>query len=130
VVDRTGADVGAVDALELVTIGQRKGLGGLGGTDRRYVVDIDRTRREVVVGTMAELLVHEVELHTVTSLGPGLAAGSPVLVQSSAHGTPVAATFDAGTAVVRFHEPQPRIAPGQTVVLYRGDVVVGGGIAR
>ena len=130
VVDLHGSEVGSVDAIELVTIGQRKGLGGPGGTDRRYVVDIDRARREVVVGTLQDLLVDTVSLHTVTVLAADVVVDGPVLVQSSAHGAAVAATFDSAAAVVRFAESQPRIAPGQTVVLYRGDVVIGGGIAR
>jgi tRNA-specific 2-thiouridylase len=50
-----------------------------------------------------------------------------VVVQTRAHGEPVAATLDGST--VRFARPQPRVAPGQVVALYRGDVLVGGGIA-
>lgn len=130
VVDRHGVEVGSVEAIELVTIGQRKGLGGLGGTDRRFVVDVDRARGEVVVGTLDDLLVPSVALHTLTQLAPDMALDGPVLVQSSAHGAAVPAVFDAASAMVRFRDPQPRIAPGQTVVLYRGDVVVAGGIAR
>ena len=130
VVDRSGAVVGSVDAIELVTIGQRKGLGGLGGTDRRYVVDIDRQRAEVVVGSLDDLLVDSVVVHTLTMLGADVAVDGVVHVQSSAHGDAVAATFDSATATVRFDTPCPRIAPGQTVVLYRGDTVVAGGIAR
>ena len=130
VVDGQGVAVGSVDAIELVTIGQRKGLGGLGGTDRRFVVDIDRDRREVVVGSLADLLVGSVALHTVTMLSPDVSVDGWLLVQSSAHGEAVAATYHAGSATVRFAEPHPRVAPGQTVVLYRGEVVIAGGIAR
>jgi tRNA-specific 2-thiouridylase len=56
-----------------------------------------------------------------------LAAGTPVLVQVSAHGSPAAATFDG--AGVTFEQPHRRVAPGQSVVLYEGDDVLGGGIA-
>ena len=45
----------------------------------------------------------------------------------SAHGAPVEATFDGRT--VRFAEAHRRVAPGQSVVLYRDDEVAGGGIA-
>ena len=130
VVDQSGTVVGSVDAIELVTIGQRKGLGGLGGTERRYVVDIDRERAEVVVGSLDDLLVDSVALHTLTVLGLDVAVDGAVHVQSSAHGIAVKATFDAATATVKFVSPYPRIAPGQSVVLYRGDTVVAGGIAR
>ena len=40
VVDRDGERLGAVESVELVTIGQRKGLGLAGGTDPRYVIDV------------------------------------------------------------------------------------------
>ena len=48
--------------------------------------------------------------------------------QCSAHGPALPATFDRATVV--FDQPQRRVAPGQSVVLYRGDRVLGGGIAR
>jgi tRNA U34 2-thiouridine synthase MnmA/TrmU len=49
-------------------------------------------------------------------------------VQTRAHGEPFLARLDVSR--VWFDDPQPRVAPGQVVALYRGDVVVGGGIAR
>ena len=42
VVDTAGARLGEVDAVELVTIGQRRGLGLPGGGPKRFVVDVDR----------------------------------------------------------------------------------------
>jgi tRNA U34 2-thiouridine synthase MnmA/TrmU len=54
-------------------------------------------------------------------------ASGPVLAQSSAHGEAVAAELDRDT--VRFAAPHRRVAPGQSVVLYLGDEVLGGGIA-
>jgi tRNA-specific 2-thiouridylase len=50
-----------------------------------------------------------------------------LMVQTRAHGEPVAAKLGGNT--VRFAHPQPRVAPGQVVALYDGDVLVGGGIA-
>jgi tRNA-specific 2-thiouridylase len=52
----------------------------------------------------------------------------PVLAQSSAHGAAVTAEYD-GEASLHFAEPHRRIAPGQSVVLYRDDEVLGGGMA-
>jgi tRNA-uridine 2-sulfurtransferase len=57
----------------------------------------------------------------------------PVLAQCSAHGTPRPAHVrpdGPGRALVTFAEPQRRVAVGQSVVLYEGDEVVGGGVAR
>jgi tRNA-specific 2-thiouridylase len=50
-----------------------------------------------------------------------------LLVQVRAHGAPFEGRLDG--AVVRFARPQPRVAPGQVVALYRGDTLVGGGLA-
>ncbi len=52
--------VGAVAAVELVTLGQRHGLGLPGGSDPRYVVDVDVPTATVTVGSEADLLVDRV----------------------------------------------------------------------
>jgi tRNA-specific 2-thiouridylase len=125
VVDRSGSEVGRVDALELVTVGQRRGL-GTGGGPRRYALDIDTATSTVTVGEAPDLLASSVALDGMCWVGEP--AAGPVEVQTSAHGGPVEAEYASG--VVRFAEPRPRVAPGQSVVLYRGDEVLGGGIAR
>ena len=125
VVDTSGAEIGRVDAVELVTIGQRKGIGLAGGHEPRYVVDIDRDGDTVTVGTARDLLVDEVRVDDVVWVDRPVTGA--VLVQCSAHGTPRPATIDGGT--VRFAQSEHRIAPGQSVVFYRDDDVLGGGIA-
>jgi len=124
VVDAAGAEVGKVAALELVTVGQRRGL-GTGGGAKRYAISVDTATRTVVVGGVADLLSQSVDLSQLSWVG-GPVQGT-VAVQTSAHGEPIRSTFDGAT--VRFAEPQRRVAPGQSVVLYRGDEVLGGGIA-
>jgi tRNA-uridine 2-sulfurtransferase len=136
VVDTAGDVVGEVDAIELVTIGQRRGLGTVGGSrEKRFVVDIDTASSTITVGTQADLLVSETNLHTVVLSDPDLpsrANGFPIalLAQTSAHAAPVAVQFNLETSTVLFDEPRARVAPGQTIVLYDNDVVVAGGIAR
>ena len=124
VVDRAGTEVGRVDALELVTVGQRRGL-GTGGGARRYAISVDTATRTVVVGDASDLLVRSVELAQLCWVHQRVEG--PVQAQTSAHGDAVDATFDGDT--VTFAQPQRRVAPGQSVVLYRGDEVLGGGIA-
>ena len=124
VVDTSGELVGHVDATELVTVGQRRGLGA-GGGGRRYALSVDPTEGTVVVGRLDELMTESVRLTNLTWVGDA-AAGS-VLAQSSAHGAAVEADFDGD--IVRFAQPHRRVAPGQSVVLYCGDDVLGGGIA-
>jgi tRNA-specific 2-thiouridylase len=123
VVDTSGAEVGAVGAVQLVTIGQRRGLGLAGGAEPRFVLGVEGD--VVTVGSYDELLVGSVAVTDVTWIdGP---VSGEVEVQSSAHGRVRAGSFAAG--VVTFDAPAPRVAPGQSVVLYRGDDVLGGGLA-
>ncbi|MBV8159364.1 MAG: tRNA 2-thiouridine(34) synthase MnmA [Acidimicrobiia bacterium] len=124
VVDTCGAVVGHVDATELVTVGQRRGL-GIGGGARRYALSVDPVGGTVVVGDLAELMDEGVVLSDVAWVDRP--RRGPVMAQCSAHGVPVAADID-GNAV-RFAQPHRRVAPGQSVVLYAGDEVLGGGIA-
>jgi tRNA-specific 2-thiouridylase len=127
VVDRAGHRVGHVDAIELVTVGQRKNLGLSGGDgDARYAVDVDTSRATVTVGSEAELLEHTTTVRDLTWVGE--VAHGAVLAQCSAHGPALGARFDAETATLTWDEPRRRVAPGQAVVLYDGDEVVGGGL--
>ena len=129
VVDGRGDVVGAVDAVELVTIGQRRGLHLAGGGEPRYVTAVDVTSRTVTVGVEADLLDTTFEV-TELAWADAPARGA-VLVQCSAHGVPRKATIEMGadgTVVVRWEQPQRRVAPGQSVVFYDGDEVLGGGL--
>jgi tRNA-specific 2-thiouridylase len=51
VVDVTGAEVGRVDAIELVTVGQRKGMELAGAAEPRYAVAVDMPAATVTVGS-------------------------------------------------------------------------------
>jgi tRNA-specific 2-thiouridylase len=124
VVDTNGELVGHVDATELVTVGQRRGL-GVGGGARRYALSVDPGAGTVTVGGLDDLMTDFVALTDLTwVLAPAM---GPVLAQCSAHAAAVEADFD-GRAV-RFAQLHRRVAPGQSVVLYRGDEVLGGGMA-
>ncbi len=128
VVDTAGCTVGEVDAIEMVTLGQRRGIGLPGGGPKRYVIDIDVAGATVVVGDDQQLDVNEQQVRQVVWASEPVSG--EVLVQCSAHGAPSAATLTADT--VRWHTPQRRVAPGQSVVFYdpTNTYVYGGGIAR
>jgi tRNA-specific 2-thiouridylase len=140
IVDRSGAVLGQVPAVELVTIGQRKGLGRLEpgpapdspsaspDSTPRYVVDVDIAAATVTVGPLAALLVSEIALRDPAWVDGPPAPGEHLEIQVSAHGRPVPARWSPPGVVVTA-EPIRRVAPGQSVVLYRGDAVVGGGVA-
>ncbi len=125
VVDGDGREVGRVDAVELVTAGQRRGLGLAGGSEPRYAVSVDVPGATVTVGRVGDVLVDEATVEAMSWVG-GPVEG-PVEVQGSAHGRPRPARYEAATSLLRFDRPAPRVAPGQSVVLYRGDQVLGGG---
>jgi tRNA-specific 2-thiouridylase len=125
VVDQDGSTIGEVEAIELVTIGQRRGLGLPGGGPKRYVVEVDLPAQRVVVGSDDDLFDTELQVDAVDWTGEPV---RDVLVQCSAHGEPRPAMV-AGR-VIRWSEPQRRVAPGQSVVMYdpTDSIVLGGGI--
>lgn len=125
VVDGHGRPVGRVDAVELVTVGQRKGLGVSGSGERRFAVAVDVPRRRVTVGGPEDLAVEATPVvDLVWVAGP---VEGTVEVQTSAHGSVAAAVVEGGH--VRWVEPHRRVASGQSVVLYVGDEVVGSATA-
>jgi tRNA-specific 2-thiouridylase len=136
VADGRGETVGTVSAVELVTVGQRRGMGH--GTDgaRHYVVAVDVPARRVTVGSADEAMTSSLTLHdaSLTWVDRPLQHGDRAVAQVSAHGRPApcaVARTDAGL-VVQFDTPQRPVAPGQTVALYDvvdPDAVVGAGIA-
>ncbi len=126
VVDRSGAEVGSVPAIELVTLGQRKGLGLPGGGPVQYAVDIDTASGVVTVGDESDLLTDRIELDALTWVD-GAVEGE-LLAQCSAHGTPRPCRVDGDTVVLTV--PARRVAPGQSVVLYEDAQVVASGVAR
>lgn len=121
----SGADAGAVGAVELVTVGQRRGMGGAG--QRRYALAVDVDAGTVTVGPREATLVTDVRVGEMRWVHGPVGPDDDLLVQCSAHGEARPARYDDG--VVRFAEPRPRVAPGQSVVLYRDDEVLGGGEA-
>ncbi len=137
VVDASGTEeLGAVDALELVTVGQRRGFARAPDGRRRYVKSVDPVGRTVTVGTAEEVATLAVALDpgSITWTHLPLDDGAAVVAQLSAHGRPTAARLIGGAdgPVLRFGAPVRPVAPGQTVALYDPadpDVVVGSGIA-
>ena len=125
VVEADGRQVGSVAAVEVVTVGQRRRL-GLDPSVRapRFVTDVDVTTATVTVGSREDLLVDGEDL--VDAVWADRPVAGPVLVQCSAHGE-VRDGVLAGDRI-EWATPQPRVAPGQSVVFYDGDEVLGGAI--
>ena len=126
----TGEQVGTVPAVELVTVGQRRGMGSSGG--RRYAVAVDVAARTVTVGTACDALAVAVPVvpASVSWVDAPAAAGTPVLAQASAHGAAAPATWHGDG--LSWDAAQRRVAPGQTVGLYDradADLVLGAATA-
>jgi tRNA-specific 2-thiouridylase len=113
------------------TVGQRRGL-RVSAADRLYVISIDPEANRVVVGGALELETSETEVSSLR-FPSGESPRSPFRAEVRVrHRAPeVPATVHPrvdGTARVVFDRPVRAVAPGQSCVFYRGDVVIGGGL--
>jgi tRNA-specific 2-thiouridylase len=130
IVDTAGNVLAQHDGIESFTIGQRKGLGFAAG-ERRYVLRIIPSDNSVVVGDREELLAPGLVASKVNWLidpipvGPLLCSAKIRYRHLAARAT-VTATPDGG-ARVQFAQRQSAITPGQAVVFYDGQRVLGGG---
>ena len=130
-VDTKGNILGRHKGIVFYTIGQRKGLGIAFGKPM-FVLDINPETNEVILGSnddlfSNELIAKDVNLITVDEIT------EPIRVEAKIRysARPAAATvYNNGKDSIRivFDEPQRAITKGQSVVMYQGDKVVGGGI--
>src|SRR5689334_13015435 len=131
-VSTTGESIGTHAGHQHFTIGQRKGLGVARGVPL-YVLDIDATTNRVTVGDKDELLKRRLTARQINLLSPRLHADVESLpcqakIRYNHAPQPARVTIrGADELEVEFTEPQSAITPGQAVVLYDGDVVLGGG---
>jgi tRNA-specific 2-thiouridylase len=130
IVDITGKVLGKHDGLARYTVGQRQGL-GLSSNGQLYVLKLDAANNRLVVGTKDQTL-HNVLIASGLSWVSGEAPKKPVNIMAKVRYKAAEAAAELhpkdGVAEVCFIEPQSAIAPGQSVVFYQGDVVLGGGI--
>ena len=128
--DRGGRELGRHDGIHRFTIGQRKGLGLSTGIPL-YVVDIDAGSAAVTVGPREDL-----ERATLTAARVNWISGEtppgPIRADAriryrhvEARATITPTGYDRVSVV--FDEPQTAITPGQAVVFYEGENVLGGG---
>jgi tRNA-specific 2-thiouridylase len=134
IVTTSGREIGEHEGLPFYTIGQRKGIGVGGGTPY-YVVEKRRERNELVVSSNFDAALYETSLTAgkmnwlidpkeFFSCSARIRYRQPLeecavkILDSTAR----------GRISVTFNEPQRAVTPGQFVVLYDGDVVLGGGM--
>ena len=125
-----GTIVGEHGGYARFTIGQRRGLPG-GFREAMYVVDIRPGDRAVVIGPREELLGRGVIAREVNWLVDAPVVGQRVEVQVRHRAHPAPAEIvrlDDGEIELALDEPVTAITPGQSLVLYDGDRVLGGGL--
>ncbi len=126
----TGEVIGEHQGFARYTIGQRKGLPG-GFAEPMFVVEILPADRAVVIGPREALLGRGLEARELNWLADAPAVGSTVQVQVRNRSTPAAATIvrlEGDRIEMALDEPVSAISPGQSLVMYDGDVVLGGGV--
>lgn len=129
IVDEDGRRLGTHAGVHHFTVGQRKGLGVSGG-ERLYVLDVDGPSRTLVVGGADRLRANGLEAlrcRWVAGTAPGAAFRAQVRIRYRHAGVGAAIEVAGDRALVRFDEAQPAVAPGQALVCYDGDRVLGGG---
>ncbi len=128
-VDRSGNVLGRHKGVLHYTVGQRKGL-GLSAKTPLYVVAIDPERNEVILGREEETLaVGAVAARAVFVAGsaPSREFRATVKVRYRHPGVIASVSSEGDRLKVRFDSPQKSVTPGQALVLYDGDEVLGGG---
>ena len=125
-----GSVVGEHGGYARFTVGQRKGLPG-GFAEPMFVLGIRPGRREVVIGPIESLARSSLTAGGANWLDSPLEPGEPVGVRVRhrapvVEGTVVGADDDSFTIDLTL--PRRAVTPGQSAVVYRGDVVAGGGV--
>lgn len=130
ILDTSGRELGQHHGLSFYTVGQRRGL-GIAAPRALYVVAIDGARNALIVGHEGELgrtALTATDVHYVSGRPPD----GPIRVQAkiryrAAFAAATWTPLDGGCSRVEFDTPLRDITPGQAVVAYQQDCVVGGG---
>ena len=126
----SGEIIGEHQGFARFTIGQRKGLPG-GFAEPMFVVEIVPAERAVVIGPREALMGRGVEARELNWLSAPPAVGASLQVQVRNRAKAVSATvirLDAHAIELALDEPVTAISPGQSLVIYDGEMVVGGGV--
>ena len=132
IVDVEGKVLGEHPGVQFFTVGQRRKLGLPGGTESPvYVVEIDPERNRVVVGPEEGLYRDRLWASGVNYISrppneEAFEATAKIRYRAREARATVSPRGD--WAEIRFQEPQRAVTPGQAVVFYWGEEVVGGGI--
>jgi tRNA-specific 2-thiouridylase len=127
IIDRAGKVIGQHEGIAFYTIGQRKGLGHHRG-EPKYVVGLDRERNAVIIGDDADTLQRELKARDLSFISGPAPSGPLAITAKIRYNSPAAAATLYPDGKVVFEQPQRAVTPGQSVVFYQGEEVLGGGI--
>lgn len=129
IVDESGEVVGEHSGYTDYTIGQRKGL-GLSTPEPRYVSNIDPSNNQIRIGKKESLTKDNCEVSGVNWLVDNMSFPCDIQAQIRYNSPVIAATIKQKDHQfsVEFAQPQIAVTPGQSIVFYKNDIVLGGGI--
>jgi tRNA-specific 2-thiouridylase len=130
IVDSAGNRLGRHRGIVNYTVGQRRGLPARGGSEPLYVLSLDAEANAVVVGPEEELLAPGLiagDLSFVSGEVPREPFQTQARIRYRSEPAPATVEVRGDTAEVRFRRPQRAVTPGQAVVFYDGERVIGGG---
>jgi tRNA-specific 2-thiouridylase len=130
ILDTAGNRLGRHPGIVNYTVGQRRGLPARGGGEPLYVLRLETEVNAVVVGPEKELLAPGLiagELSFVSGEVPREPFQTQACIRYASEAAPATVDVRGDSADVRFHHRQRAVAPGQAVVFYDGERVIGGG---
>ncbi|MFC1873914.1 tRNA 2-thiouridine(34) synthase MnmA [Chloroflexota bacterium] len=130
IMDKNGQTLGEHRGITSYTIGQRRGL-SISATEPLYVTAIDAAQNAIIVGSRKEvygddLFASDLNWIAIEALTQPARAKAKIRYQHQAAWVTII-PWDEGLFYVKFDEPQMAITPGQAVVFYQEDVVLGSG---
>lgn len=131
IVDINGNILGTHNGIWNYTIGQRKGL-GVSSTEALYVLRLDKTTNEVIVGPADKTFKKSLTAVNLNMIAPQYINNDRKIqakIRSTQQPQPaILGEIRDGEVEVIFEDLQKSIAPGQSVVFYNDDIVIGGGV--
>jgi tRNA-specific 2-thiouridylase len=124
-----GRQIGVHEGVHLYTIGQRRGI-NIPFKEPLYVVELKPRDNVVVVGGRDALARIGLRADDINMLSPAVEGEARAKVRYRQKEEKCFYRVREGLLEVFFHEPVSSIAPGQSVVLYEGETVLGGGTIR
>jgi tRNA-specific 2-thiouridylase len=130
IIDKEGKRLGTHRGLPHYTIGQRRRLGIGGLKAPLQVVEKDIESNTLIVGPPEENETREIHAHDVHWITQPLHATFSCEVRTCHQGArkPAQVNSNGETMIVKFDSPQRRASPGQHIVCYLGEEILGGGV--